>query len=99
MLQDILSPGRVDFASGAQTELRAQCNRTRGVSMQNGAITSNIRREVSGVSARVYRNGVYGFSSMAELSEEGVAAVLKAATDNAAFMDQHIQKKKAPIEG
>ena len=97
MLQDILSQARSGFANRAQTELRAQCNRTRAVSLQNGTITANVRREVSGVSARVYRNGVYGFSSMAELSQEAVAAVLHAATDNADFMDRHIQKNKPPL--
>lgn len=97
MLQDILSPARAGFAQRVQTELRAQCNRTRVVSLQNGTITSNVRREVSGVSARVYQNGVYGFSSMAELSPEAVAAVLAAATDNAAFMDRHIQKNKPAL--
>lgn len=97
MLQDILSRARNGFANQAHTELRAQCNRTRAVSLQNGTITANVRREISGVSARVCQRGVYGFSSMAELSDEAVAAVLKAATENAAFMDRHIQKNKLPL--
>ena len=97
MLQDILSQARAGFAGQAHTELRAQCNRSRAVSLQNGTVTSNVRRENSGVSARVCQGGVYGFSSMAELSGSAAAAVLKAATDNAAFMDRHIQKNKPPV--
>lgn len=93
MLQEILG-GRTCFAPGVHTELRAQLNRVRGVNLQDGSMVGNIRRDTSGVSARVYRNGVYGFSSMAELDPDAVRAVVQAATDNAAFMDRHIQKGK-----
>ena len=96
MLQEILG-GRTCFAPGVHTELRAQLNRVRGVNLQDGSMVGNIRRDTSGVSARVYRNGVYGFSSMAELDPDAVRAVVQAATDNAAFMDRHIQKGKPPL--
>ena len=62
MLHDIISKRKKDFAAGVQTELRAQVNKTRGVSLLSGSLTTNVRSEVSGVSARVYKNGVYGFS-------------------------------------
>ena len=94
MLQDVIKLTNAGFAPGVHTELRAQVNRQRGISMQNGTIIGNTRVDVYGVSARVYKNGVYGFSSMAELDEDAVKAVLRAATENAEFMDRHINKGK-----
>lgn len=89
MLTDFLSDKKTMFEPGVHTELRAQNNRTRRVGMLNGDLIANVRSDVSGVSARVYRGGVYGFSSMAECSPEAAGMVLKAATENAAFMDLH----------
>ena len=89
MLQDILTANKGLFTTGAHTELRGQKNRTRRAVLLNGDLVSNVRSDVSGVSTRVYRGGVYGFSSMAEYSEEAAETVLKAATENAAFMDRH----------
>ena len=88
MLQDYLSGQKTLFETGVHTELRGQNSRTRRAVLLNGDILSNVRSDVSGVSARVYRNGVYGFSSMADYSPESAATVLKAATENAAFMDR-----------
>ena len=89
MLQDILTSKKVLFADGAHTELRGQNNRNRRAVLLNGDLMGNVRSDVSGVSARVYRGGVYGFSSMAEYTGEAAETVLKAATENAAFMDRH----------
>lgn len=89
MLQDILTAQKALFATGAHTELRGQNSRNRRAVLLNGDVIGNVRSDVSGVSARVYRGGVYGFSSMAEYSAEAAETVLKAATENAAFMDQH----------
>ena len=89
MLQDILSARKALFVSGAHTELRGQNNRNRRAVLLNGDVTGNVRSDVSGVSARVYKGGVYGFSSMAEYSAAAAETVLNAATENAAFMDQH----------
>mgnify|MGYP000865321983 CR=1 FL=1 len=76
------------------TELRAQVNTTRRVTLLNGNLVNNIRSDVSGVSARMYRNGVYGFASSAEYTDEKIKAVLAAAEENAKFMDTHINKNK-----
>ena len=89
MLQYILTDKKALFATGAHTELRGQNNRNRRVVLLNGDVVGNIRSDVSGVSARVYKGGVYGFSSMAEYSAPAAETVLKAATENAAFMDKH----------
>ena len=89
MLQDILTDRKALFATGAHTELRGQLSRNRRAVLLNGDVVGNTRSDVSGVSARVYEGGVYGFSSMAEYSAEAAETVLKAATENAAFMDRH----------
>ena len=62
----------------------------------NGALVGNVRTEQFGVSARVYENGVYGFSSTAEYTDETVKAVLQAASENAAFLARHAGKGKGP---
>lgn len=97
MLQDLVSAKKHLFAAGVNTELRAQCNLNRGVTMVNGNLIGNVRTETTGVSARVYANGVYGFSSSAECSDEAVKAVLRAASDNAAFMASHVGKNKGML--
>ena len=89
MLADIVSKYRDGFAPGAATELRAQRNLTRRVSMRAGNLITNQRTDVKGVGARSYRDGVFGFASAAELSDEAVKRVLKNATDNAAFLADH----------
>ncbi len=94
MLNDILTGKKHLFGSGVNTELRAQRNLNRRVSILNGNIVSNVRNETAGVSCRVYSDGVYGFSSTAEYSDSAVEAVLKAASENAAFMARHAGKNK-----
>ncbi|MDE5679823.1 MAG: TldD/PmbA family protein, partial [Lachnospiraceae bacterium] len=94
MLEDFISGKRSLFTTGVHTELRAQENKQRRVSLVQGNLTANARLETAGVSARVYKNGVYGFSSMAECTGAAAETVLKAATENALFMDKHIQKGK-----
>ncbi len=89
MLEDFISAKKGLFESGAHTELRAQKNRDRRVVLLAGDIVSNNRSEASGVCARVYRGGRWGFSSMAECSADAAERVLRAATENAAFMDKH----------
>ena len=97
MLTDIITPKKQLFLPGAHTELRAQNSRTRRVVSVQGNLVANTRTDISGVSARVYKNGTYGFSSMAELSPDAAEAVLKAASENAAFMDQHVRKGKPAL--
>ena len=97
MLQDILTARKALFAAGAHTELRGQNSRNRRAVLLNGDVIGNTRSDVSGISARVYRGGVYGFSSMAEYSVEAAEMVLKAATENAAFMDKHAPAGKPDL--
>ena len=89
MLQDIVSPYKDSFAPGISTELRAQRNLTRRVTMISGSLTANQRTDVGGIGARAYQDGVYGFSSAADLSGEAVKRVLQNATDNAQLLAEH----------
>ena len=97
MLEDHISNKKSLFSAGVHTELREQKSRSRSVSLVQGNLTGNARMEKSGTSARVYQNGVYGFSSIAECSGEAAETVLRAATENALFMDRHVGKGKAPL--
>ena len=92
MLKDIVSSQKKLFIPGAHTELRSEIIRTRRVSSVMGSLVSNVRTEEMGISARVYKNGVYGFSSMAEVSEDAAKAVILAASENALFLDKHTNK-------
>jgi TldD protein len=98
MLCDIFDARMPAFPEGRQTELRAQLNTARSVTLISGNLTT-FRSETAGVSARCYKNGVYGFASMAELSVTAAEAVLKAASDNTAFMDSHLKKGAPPLPG
>lgn len=97
MLDDLISCKKALFTEGAHTELRAQENRVRRLILAQGSLTANSRSEIAGVSARVYKNGVYGFSSVAEYSADAAETVLRAAAENALFMDRHIQKGRGAL--
>ena len=97
MLNDIITAKKSLFADGVQTVLRGQENRSRRVGLLNGDLIQNSRSEVRGVNARVYKNGIYGFSSLADYSPEAADTVLKAATDNALFLDSHTSLGKGAL--
>lgn len=84
-----LTPWISGFNALSHTELRTQRNSSVAVSLLNGNPTGNRRSHASGVSARVYRNGSWGFSSAADLSPEAIRSVLDTATDNALFLEKH----------
>jgi TldD protein len=94
LLKDILTPKKALFLPNAHTELRGQLSRSRGVSIISGNLTGNARQDISGISARVYKNGTYGFASMAEYSTDAAKEVLRAANENAEFMDKNVNKGK-----
>lgn len=97
MLVDILSKKKDCFADGVQTVLRGQENRQRAVALQAGNLIANVRSETAGINARVCKNGVYGFSSIAEYSEDAADRVLKAATENALFLNAHAPQNKIAL--
>jgi TldD protein len=79
------------------TELRIQENRNCAISVVNGDIMGNNRSSESGVSARVYKKGVWGFSSNPTIADETVSAVIKAATENALYLNDRERKDKPPL--
>lgn len=79
------------------TELRVQENRSINIALVKGNISSNSRSSSSGVSARVFKNGCWGFASNPDMSEESLKSVIKAATDNAGFLDSKQNKQKNPL--
>ena len=87
MLQDIITPQASRFAPGVQTVLRGHENRSRRVALLKGSLVQNSRSESRGISARVTKNGRHGFSSIASYTEKDAETVLRAATENALFLD------------
>lgn len=79
------------------TELRLQENRNIRLTMVNGDMMGNNRSANSGVSARVYKSGSWGFASIADISEEGVIKVIKSATENATFLSSRENLKKTEL--
>ncbi|MDR1116776.1 MAG: TldD/PmbA family protein [Oscillospiraceae bacterium] len=95
MLKDHISQFKGGLADGA--ELRAQRNTNRAVAILGGSLVTNTRSERSGVSSRVYKNGVYGFASAAEYTPERIGEIVKAATENAVFLDSRVKKSKPAL--
>ncbi|MDR1706309.1 MAG: TldD/PmbA family protein [Clostridiales bacterium] len=85
MLDELFMNRRADFPA-KPTELRVQRNTTRNAALISGNLVSNAKAVASGVSARVYDRGVYGFASGADMSDESVKKILAAAADNAVFL-------------
>lgn len=87
MIEDIITPQAKHFAPGVQSILRGHENRSRRVSLLKGDLVQNTRSESRGISARVTKNGRHGFSSVASYTEKDAETVLRAATENALFLD------------
>ena len=79
------------------TELRVQENRDLRVVFVKGNNTANSRSTTGGVSARVYKDGSWGFASSPEISHESVISVVKTATDNAQFLNSRQNRGKGPL--
>ena len=70
------------------TELRVQENRNNRVNLTNGDVTGNIATTTSGVSARVFKDGNWGFSSSPNINQESIVNVVNASTENVQFMNK-----------
>ncbi len=97
MLQETIYDYKKYFTDGAETELRAQHNETRRATFLCGQLVGNSSSDQTGVSARVRRNGMYGFSSRGEYSEESVRRVLETATANAQVLERHARSSKGAL--
>ena len=102
MLRELLYPFRDSLPREGSTELRAQKNTSRGVSLLAGNLVGNVRSDVSGVSARSRVGGRCGFASTAELDPGAAEKVLRAARDNAGFLSAQLgpaEKPLSPLRG
>jgi len=68
------------------TELRVQENRTCRVGLLNGDVQGNGSSVKGGVSARVHKDGVWGFASVPGRETEAIGRVVASATGNARFL-------------
>jgi len=76
------------------TELRVQENQTINMGFLNGNMVTNSKSSNNGVSARVYKGGSWGFASNSEFDEANVKEVLKAASNNALFLNSRLDLGK-----
>jgi TldD protein len=79
------------------TELRMQENRSLLLAFVNGNLMRNEKNTTSGVSARVYKSGSWGFSSNPDLNSNAIKSIIKEATGNATFLDSRIKKNTKPL--
>lgn len=99
MIGDNLSAWKRSFAE--HTDLRMQEMLRCRVRLQDGKITQDEFSESSGVSARVYKNGLFGFSSSAGRTDDDIKSVLNASLHNALLLNDHVKpalKSLPPIE-
>jgi len=81
----------------SHTEVRSQVINTRRVSVVGGKLVSNISAKSAGAGARVYKDGVWGFSSIGRADENGIKEILKAAEENALLLDSRRPKNKGAL--
>lgn len=84
-----LTPYKSLFAPDA--EVRAQENTITAISLLNGDPVTNTKARSGGISARIYKNGSWGFASAPGYSDDAMHRVLESARNNAVFLDS---KKK-----
>ncbi len=76
------------------TELRVQENKSLNITFLKGNLISNTMNSNSGLSARVCKNGSWGFASTPEFNSENVKSIIKMAKENAAFLNARENKNK-----
>lgn len=79
------------------TELRIQENRSVSVAVLNGDVVVNTGDTSSGVSARAYKNGVWGFSSLPAIDDRSIAQAVSTATLNARFLASRENRDALPL--
>ncbi len=70
------------------TELRVQENRSTGIAILNGDVVGNSRSATSGVSARVFKDGNWGFSSNPNITDNAIESVIRSSSDNVHFLNK-----------
>ena len=68
------------------TELRQHENRTMKIRIVGGLLVTNEKKVTSGISARAYKNGYWGFASNPVVNKNTIDEVIELATNNAEFL-------------
>lgn len=74
------------------TELRLQKNTNLRISLLNGDVVANAKSADSGISARVFHDGVWGFSSRAEIDGDAITKTIDEASRNAELLAKHASR-------
>ncbi|PIE98497.1 MAG: peptidase [Treponema sp.] len=75
------------------TELRVQENTSALVFAVNGDFVGNQKSTSAGLSARAYKDGVWGFASTSEQNDTAIEDTIKRATENANFLASRAEQK------
>ncbi len=75
------------------TELRVQQNTNLRITLMNGDVVGNSKSVDSGVSARVFKDGVWGFAARPDLIADAINETISDATSNANFLAAHTAPK------
>lgn len=81
----------------SHAELRSQTSRTRRVSVVAGSLVGNMSSVSKGMGARVYKNGVWGFSSKSSTDEKSISEILRSAEENACLLDSRRPRNKGAL--
>ncbi|HQO09169.1 MAG TPA: TldD/PmbA family protein [Clostridiales bacterium] len=96
MLKKDLSKFKNEFAE--YTELRVQENRNINITLVNGDVMGNQSSVSSGISARVNKNGNWGFASNPVISDIEIEKVILSATENANFLGTKQSRGKVTFQ-
>ncbi len=80
------------------SEFRIQENRSMTMVYENGNLVGNDKSSRSGVSARVFKDGVWGFASKPEINNAAIDTVLEKAKTNAVFLASQEDVSQTPYE-
>jgi len=67
-------------------ELRWHANHSVAAAIRKGALVENSQSRASGISARVFENGVFGFAAFAEEDDAALTKAMETARSDAGFM-------------
>lgn len=79
------------------SELRVHENRSLSIGFLKGSNIQNVKSSTSGVSARVYHHGSWGFASSPNFTDDSFKSVINAAAENALFLNQKQSKNKPSL--
>ena len=86
------------FGSGvSHAEIRLQSMTNRRVSLVGGNLVGNVSANTSGACARVYKAGVWGFSSIGSQEPADLKRIFGAAAENAALLHSRRPKNKPEL--